>query len=315
MQTYPGIPYGAAPGWCFPVFEGSMFMLLALCLVHAWRRNRTAIPYLLGGLVFGVLLEYMEVAGHSYVYGRFGLMVGRAPLDVPICIGAGWAIILYTGRLFSDGSRLELWPAAALDTLLALNIDLSMDVVAYRLHMWHWFWDDTRHALTNQWFGIPYGNFNGWVTVVFFYSGFSRTFERTVLRRATDGVSRRTLIAALALVCSLGVLFVTETYVYPFLVHLGITSGIRLSLIVVGLLAMVGNGWRKRRPRRTGLAPIAVWVPCWFHLYFGWCFFALAFYRENRWMTVAALVNLSVGLGIHAAPYLARERAEMAKAA
>jgi hypothetical protein len=286
-----------------------MFALLALCLVHAVWRHREALPYIAGGFVFGVLLEYMEVVSHSYVYGHFFLMVGRAPLNAPLCIGAGWAIILYTARLFSDALRLPLLAAAAFDTLLALNIDLSMDVVAYRMHMWHWFWRDTHMALSSQWFGIPYGNFNGWVTVVFCYSAFSRIFERWLTRRDPGNIMQRSLVALLALLCSLAVLFGTENYLYPFLIrYLGITSGIRLSLIVAALLVLAVLGWRRRSLPALSLPPIALWVPCWFHIFFAFCFFTLGFYRENAWMTAAALTNILLGIAVHLAPYYAGTR-------
>jgi hypothetical protein len=300
---YPGIPYGPAPVWCFPVFEAGTFALLALCLGHALRRHPEAVPYIVGGFVFGVLLEYMEVLSHSYVYGRFFLMVGRAPLNVPLCIGAGWAIILYASRLLSDAWRLPLAAAAAFDTLLALNIDLSMDVAAYRLHMWHWFWDP-QVALSAEWFGIPYGNFNGWVTVVFCYSAFSRIFERSLTRRDPKSLRKRGVVAALALLCSLATLFGTENYLYPFLIqYLGITSGIRLSLLVLMLLVLAGLGWRKRRLPTGPFPSIALWVPAWFHVFFAFCLFALGFYHENPWMTSAALVNIFLGIAIHFAPY------------
>ena len=309
MLPYPDIPYGPAPVWCFPVFEIGTFALLALCLGHSLRRHPESVPYIVGGFVFGVLLEYMEVASHSYIYGRFFLMVGRPPLNVPLCIGAGWGIILYTSRLFSDAMRLPLLAAAAFDTLLALNIDLSMDVVAYRLHMWHWFWKDAHLSLTSQWFGIPYGNFNGWVTVVFCYSAFSRIFERSLTRRDPGTIRKRGLVAILALLCSLATLFGTESYLYPFLIrYLGITSGIRLSLIVAILLVLAGLGWRRRRLPTAPLPPIALWVPCWFHFFFAFCFFALGFFHENRWMTSAGLVNIFLGIAIHSAPYRAGGR-------
>ncbi len=280
-----------------------MFVLLALCILHAIRRHSEAVPYIVGGFLFGVQLEYMEVVSHSYVYGRFTVMAGHAPLDVPLCIGAGWAIILYTARLFSDPLSLPLLSAAALDTLLALNIDLSMDVVAYRLHMWHWFWQDANVALTSQWFGIPYGNFNGWVTVVFCYSTFSRVLENRLLRRHPAAFGKRSIVAALALLCSLATLFATENYLYPFLIrYLGITSGIRLSLIIVMLLALVASRWRKRNRIPASLPPIANLVPFWFHCFFAFCFFVLGFYRENPWMTAAALVNILVGVAIHLVP-------------
>jgi Carotenoid biosynthesis protein len=306
MPPYPGIPYGMAPPWCFPVSEAMMFVLLALCLGHAYRRQREAIPYIVGGFGFGVLLEYMEVVSHSYTYGHFFLMVGRAPLNVPLSIGAGWAIILYTARLFSDALRLPLQAAAAFDTLLALNIDLSMDVVAYRLHMWHWYWKDPSLSLTSQWFGIPYGNFNGWITVVFCYSAFSRIFERVVVRPRLGNITRRSFTAILALLSSLAALFATENYLYPFLIrYFGITSGIRLILIVIALVVLIVFNWRKLSLPMISVPPIALWVPCWFHLFFGFCFFALGFYRENRWMTFATVVNLLIGFAIHLAPYRA----------
>jgi uncharacterized membrane protein len=233
-------------------------------------------------------------------------MVGRAPLNVPLSIGAGWAIILYTARLFSDALRLPLQAAAAFDTLLALNIDLSMDVVAYRLHMWHWYWKDPSLSLTSQWFGIPYGNFNGWITVVFCYSAFSRIFERVVVRPRLGNITRRSFTAILALLSSLAALFATENYLYPFLIrYFGITSGIRLILIVIALVVLIVFNWRKLSLPMISVPPIALWVPCWFHLFFGFCFFALGFYRENRWMTFATVINLLIGFAIHLAPYRA----------
>jgi len=312
VLPFAGIPYGTAPAWCLPVFEASMFGLLALCHGHAYRRHREALPYIVGGFGFGVLLEYMEVVSHSYIYGHFFLMVGSPPLNIPLCIGAGWGIILYTARLFSDALRLPLLAAAAFDALLALNIDLSMDVVAYRLHMWHWFWKDTSLSLTSQWFGIPYGNFNGWITVVFCYSAFSRVFERFMARSHPGNITRRSFVAILALVCSLATLFGTENYLYPFLIqYLGMTSGIRLSLIVIALLLILAIGWRKRSVPMTFLPPIALWVPCWFHLFFAFCFFALGFYRESRWMMFTAMVNILIGFAIHIAPYCVATHVEV----
>ncbi len=99
------------------------------------------VAYLLGGFGFGLLLEYVNVVSNAgYRYGQFWLMLGPLPDNIPVCIGMGWGIIIYTSRLVSDNRGLPLTAAAAFDALLALSIDLSMDVVAYRLHMWHWDW-------------------------------------------------------------------------------------------------------------------------------------------------------------------------------
>ncbi|MFT4113412.1 carotenoid biosynthesis protein [Silvibacterium sp.] len=306
---FPGMPYGSAPRWAFAIAEICMLLLMVLCAVHAVRsKRRGALSYLLGGFLFGLALEYIEVLSGSYTYGRFHLMLGHAPKDIPICIGAGWGIILYTARLYSDALRLRPFAAAALDTLLALNIDLSMDVVAYRLHMWHWYWNGTGlDPLRAQWFGIPYGNFVGWATVVFCYSLYSRLWERRITQK--PGAWRGPVVAVLALVCAQATLFVTETWIWDFLHrHAGLTSGPRLLLIVLAMATLIAWGWKRRESAMQPMDGIALWVPCWFHLYFFFCFAWFHFFRENRWMTAAAAANIVLGIGMHLLPLREQRR-------
>ncbi len=232
---YPGMPTSPAPAWVFPAFELAMYMLFLFCLVHAWRQGSRSVAYLLGGLCFGILLEYMEVAMYSYSYGKFWIMIGNYPVNVPLCVGIGWGIIMYSARLFSDRLGLALWACAALDALLAINIDLSMDTVACRLHMWNWNWGDPHiNTLTAQWFGIPYGNFVGWQTVVFCFSSFSRLFERTKLRPA--------LIAVFALACSLFILYTTEE-LFPLLNKIGVTSVYHFTALTLIFIGIVLFNW------------------------------------------------------------------------
>ncbi len=139
--------------------------------------------YLLGGLVFGVLLEYFEIITDSYTYGHFQIMLGRAPHDLPLWIGAAWGIIMYTARLFSDCLGL---PALCRSRIgHSAGSQYRCEHRRSRLPPAHvaLALDDIHLALTNQWFGIPYGNFIGWATVVFCYSGFTRLFERWMARR------------------------------------------------------------------------------------------------------------------------------------
>jgi Carotenoid biosynthesis protein len=298
------MPYGAAPAWCFPVFEFSMYLLFIICLIHASKRGARDVMYILGGLAFGLILEYIEVITGSYTYSQFIIMFGKAPLHIPLCIGVGWGIIMYTARLFSDKLGLPLLAAAAFDTLLALNIDLSMDTVAYRLHMWHWNWSGTGlDPLKAQWFGIPFGNFVGWQTVVFCYSSFSRLFERKLASNYTAPLAKYVLIALLALVCSQAVLFTTETFLYPFISqHLDILSFHRFVGILVMLVVLTVWGWRIKKIQPGMLPQVAWWVPGWFHLFFAACFFLLGFYKENKWMTIAAVTNLLIGIVLHVFP-------------
>lgn len=300
MLPYPGIPYGVAPAACFPITEFCAYVLFAVCFVHAARRGVGPVAYLLGGLLFGVLLEYVNIASRAgYVYGQFLVMVGRGPLSVPLWIGVGWAVILYSSRLFTDRFRMPLWSAAALDALLALNIDLSMDVVAYRLHMWHWGWKTD--FLTMQWFGVPYANFYGWVLVVFYYSGFSRLLARLSIRSDSG---RRIWAGGLPVVAVL--LAQVALWVSLFVVskslskQFGIPGNQQLVGMLAIMLALVGIGWQRRRQTNPVEQPVAAWlVPLWFHLYFFAWFFVGGFYAENPWMTAIACVNGLVGVLVH----------------
>ncbi len=215
---------------------------------------------------------------------------------------------MYTARMFSDYLGLPLFAAAALDTLLALNIDVSIDVVAYRLHMWHWVWNDIHRALTAQWFGIPYGNFVGWATVVFCYSCFSRLFERWMTRRNPAGLGKAGLISVLAVLSSLGVLISTEIILFPILLKLGATSGIRLIVIVAALAVLVVIGCPNVTDRRHLCRRWRYGCPHGSTCSLWGCFFWFGFYRENSWMTAAAVINVLLGIAIHLYPYRIQAR-------
>lgn len=184
------------------------------------------------------------------------------------------------------------------DALLAINIDLSMDTVAYRLHMWHWNWQGTGfNPLTAQWFGVPYGNFYGWPIVIFFYSYFSRLFEKLI------AVKRKWLrsitVPLLALLCSEIVLYGTEVYMDDWLYNqFGIRSLHRLLAFLCILIILIIFGWRKKQASRS--APFLSWVvPAYFHIFFFAWLFPGGFYIENIWMIIAGSVNLLLGFAIH----------------
>lgn len=302
MPPFPGIPYGQPPFYCLPLAELCMYTLFMLCFIHAMRDGVRNIGYLLGGLLFGLILEYVNVNSNmGYTYGKFMVMFGRSPLDIPLCIGIGWGIIMYTARLFSDSLRLPLWSSAAMDTLLALSIDLSMDVVAYRLHMWHWDWSEPGlNPLTADFFGIPFGNFFGWQMVVFFYSSISRLLERTFDRQKKGLTIKLAFTPLISVLLSQVLLYVMLVYVDAFLKdQFGITSLHRFVGFLIVLVAVCAWGIRKIKPVRSELPMIAWLVPIWFHLYFfSWLFLA-GFYKENLWMVIISTVNILLGAAVH----------------
>lgn len=301
MPPITTLPYGEAPAWCFPTFEFSMYALFILCLVRAAKRSIKDVSYLFGGLLFGLILEYINVtADMGYVYGKFFVMFGKAPLDIPLCIGVGWGIIIYTARLFTDRLRLPLWASVCFDALLALSIDVSMDAVAYRLHMWTWNWQGTGlDPLKAEWFGIPYGNFSGWLYVVFYYSLFNRLLQRWMIRNEKAIKLKQALIPLLSVLLSQVGLWVTMVNIGDFLRGHGVTDGIRLFCTLLILVSVIAINWRKRKGEPTSLPTIAWLVPLWFHVFFFALLFIGGFYKETIWLLIAGILSLILGMVLH----------------
>jgi len=157
----------------FLSFELIVYLLFIACFINAWKRGAGVTAEFIGGLIFGILLEYINANYLSdYHYGQFLVMLK----NVPLCIGAGWAVIIYSSMALSDRSGIITWTRPFADALMALNIDLSMDIIAIRIGdgMWVWGWPDQSIRWTAEWFGVPFGNFFGWFFVVLLYSGMIR---------------------------------------------------------------------------------------------------------------------------------------------
>jgi hypothetical protein len=285
----------------FIIAELLMYTLLAICLFDAWKRGLGWVAFIVAGSAFGVLLEYADIlTNKGYTYGNFMLMVG----PVPICIGIGWGVIMYSVRLFTDSLGLPIWTRPFLDALLAVNIDLSMDVVAYRLGMWQWDWSGTgRSPFNSDWFGIPWANFYGWMMVVLTFSSLVRWLERAGQRRGWGNWWR---IAA-----PLATLILAE----PILL-LGITwpswaaaalNGILkpsntwwLITWTLGLVCIIvaAHGLRHRQP--SAHPPLPTWiVPLVAHTYFPLWLFLGGFWLQDGWLVVAAAANALLCLAIH----------------
>ena len=297
------MPYGPAPVYCFPLAEFCMYALFLFCLYFAYKKGPSHLGYLLGGVAFGLILEYVNVSNNMrYVYGQFTVMFGSPPNDIPLCIGLGWGVIMYTARLYSDSLQLPVWSAAALDALLAINIDLSMDAVAYRLHMWNWDWTNTNeNPLTAGWFGVPFGNFYGWLLVVFLYSSFSRLLEKRVSKKQFKQWSSG-VIPVIAVLISQITLYALLVYVSRFLSStFGITSKHRFIFLLILFIVLVLTHRKNFRLMKSKTElPFITWlIPLWFHLFFFVWLFAGGFYKETIWLVVAAVLNLIIGFAIH----------------
>src|SRR5947209_839898 len=140
-------------------------ILFCGCLWHAARQDRFRVIELLSAACFGVLLEWLSIRQlQAYHYAQFLVMIDGALL----CIGLGWAVIIYASMEFASSVQLPQAARPMLVALLALQVDLVLDAVAIRLGLWTW------HGVgaNEQWFGVPWANFWAWFIVVWSYSGF-----------------------------------------------------------------------------------------------------------------------------------------------
>ena len=227
-----------------------VLVLLIVCLRHAWRSSPEDMLRLVVGVLFGLLLELATIWQlKAYSYGSFLIMLS----DVPLAIGIGWGVIIYSAKLFSDATNLPDSLRPVLDGLLALNIDLAMDAVAIRLGMWDW-----GLGLHSQYFGVPYANFWAWFWVVVIFSAAMR------LLTAQARGFWRWLAPFGALIIGLAGVLGANAFIVYIVPHQFYELTIGFPLVSTLVLILM------HRPKLVGRppAPPAFWVPFGFHAYF-----------------------------------------------
>ena len=197
-----------------------MISLAILCVFDILRKATNIAQDLLAfvmGIVYGIVLEIMTISAfHFYAYGQFLLMF----YDVPISIGIGWGVIIYAVKLITSNYELTKLQKGIFSGLLALNIDLSMDIIAVKLGFWKWGLGDPY-----EYFFIPFGNFYAWFNVVSSFVFFLLLFE-TYKNKTVNQMS-----GIFSFICSLvWVVFTNSFYVYlfpnEFWIHFIITWGL-----------------------------------------------------------------------------------------
>jgi hypothetical protein len=279
----------------FAIFELLAYAMFGACLWHAFSSGplrRARLIELLTGVVYGLTLEVLTLLQfHSYQYGHFLLMLG----PVPFAVGVGWGIILYSAMALVDALPLPVWAACALVALLGLNIDLSMDAVAIRLHMWTWL----RVGYDQQWFGVPYANFYAWFIVLCSCSALL-----WLVRPLTSRPGWRGPLAALGvLLGSVLILVLLDELEVQYTKHGGIVWLPIALLGVAGIAAVVWGTLAKRSPVRSPAGEQAAFVPLlvplFFHLFFLTLLLVAGFERQLPMLLVISLAMLTISLALH----------------
>lgn len=160
----------------FLLSEMGITLLFLLCLVFAWRNrkrdNSRDLSTLVSAAIFAALFENLNVlqihGRGSYSYNaQFHVFIGQVPLFIILA----WAVILWTAMQISDATPLRTQSLRTrdkivCDAVLAVLLDLSFDATAIR----HGFWNWHGVALSQAWFGVPAGNFFGWMFVALAFS-------------------------------------------------------------------------------------------------------------------------------------------------
>jgi hypothetical protein len=126
------------------------------------------------------------------------------------------------------------WLRPFLDVILALNIDVVMDAVAIRVGYWSW-----SIPLTDEWFGVRYGNFFGWISVILLFSFWIRVM-RTV--KKTKSISWTTsLYPLIATGLSLLCLPIVGELIRQSLLVLSLIIGAQFEMVqMISLIALCG---------------------------------------------------------------------------
>jgi len=156
------------PRILFGLVEVVILVLFALSARFAYRSGgRQRLNELLSAVPFGLLLEQgdIKIFG-SYAYNQgFFIKLG----SVRLAIALAWAMIITSSMFMSD--RLGIPPRVApfADAVFAILLDLSLDAIAIRQGLWHW-----NIPLNAGFFGVPAGNYYGWLFVAFGFSAWTR---------------------------------------------------------------------------------------------------------------------------------------------
>ena len=281
----------------FNLFEILTILLFIACFWHAVRQKSGKELELVFALIFGVFLEWITIQQlEAYQYGEFILMLDGAPL----CIGLGWAVIIYSGMEFVKHLEMPDYARPFLVGMLALNLDLAMDVIAIRLGFWNWV-----IPLDWQWFGVPWGNFWAWYIVVVSYSGFLYWF-RNILKRYNPLWLRKSY-PLIALLISVVILAITNSVFANVFAKTELVSAMSMLLIILAggvIIYVVKPGLKKEAyVDKTILA-----VPLTFHIFFTSFGFAGGFYADLPILGVVGLTMFALGLGIHLWPWWRNKR-------
>jgi len=243
--------------WSYLLVEAVAFLFAGLVAYEAWKSGPAKLATLLTAMGFGFAIEMFFVTQYAgYSYGDFFVDFPLAGHNVPLWVAAGWGTIIYVSMEATDRMALPWAVRPAVDGLLAVSLDVTLDPVADGLGWWNW----SRDA---QFFGVPYDNFIGWVLIVSSFSLFARIGFKLL---GKHGLWKDIVVPIVALVPAVlavaGAQIALEKVFYPWLGEPVSFFALVLLLLLLALLAAPFM-WKAEPPTDT---PWYIWaVPVSYH--------------------------------------------------
>ncbi len=209
-------------------------LFIAVLLDLKGKKVRT-IEYL-GFILYGILFENLGVISNVYDYSlhRF-LLAGVVPLTIPIFE----ATIFYIATKFGEETKSPWWVVPFIAAFFGMMQDFTLDPVAVAdLHSfgtitegrWNW-----RNVYDGSFFGIPYFNFTGWFSIMFFYTlfvSYGRRWYKNDLKKAIPYILISAIMGVITIISPLNLFLL---FAYPLFPIYGQIVPELVMLIIVGL--------------------------------------------------------------------------------
>ncbi|MDD3190347.1 MAG: carotenoid biosynthesis protein [Candidatus Pacebacteria bacterium] len=307
----------------FFIFELGAIFLFLMIFFHE-RKNQDIREVLLLSFAYGIILEALNIymSKQFYVYNSgFALEI----LGVPLAIGAGWAVAYYLSSEIVGRFDFVWWQSPFLMALVAFLYDLSMDVIAIRAGFWSW-----QIALDEQWFGVPYGNFFGWLAVVWTFALFINLSRQDFIKPGFQKMIRfaapftsalllgmqimifTDLSAALSGASSLGgtiKLFAKQDYSYANMPGVQAMQGYVLLAIILIFSYLFFKGVRDKKFVGK-INKFVLFCSISIHLFFLFMLFTMDIYRDLPVLFLASIVALALDLFFETYPLGSFEKNE-----
>lgn len=231
-------------------------VLLFWCMADAIRSYQgntriVRIGEIFGFIAYSGIYENVGVAANIYYYSLDRIVLfGKVPLAILIIE----SVIFYVGMRTVEKLRMPIWAAPFLVGLLAMAQDLTIDPSAcFDFHnvngvmegRWNWTMNYA-HGL----FGIPFANFSGWFTMMFYFAALlligRRWYER---KEQSTGIGVAYIV--LSILVSLLLMFSPINRfllsLYPFTFWDLRTSEIVMLLLNVSVAIFISVRYLRRR--------------------------------------------------------------------